>query len=326
VAHTHPSDFAGATRIRRRLTTVLVITAILAVVEVVGGIVTGSLTLLADAGHMLSDVGALGLALFAAWMVARPSPPRRTFGAQRAEILAALVNGVLLGLVMVSVVREAFVRLRHPAPPDVGPMFAIGMLGLLGNLAGLWILRPVGHGHSHANLNIRSAYLEVAADLLASVAVLVAAGLTHFAGWTHADPVLSLGIALFIAPRIVHLLREAVDVLMENAPRGLDVDAVRGAIADVTGVVTVHDLHVWAITPSRVCLSAHVVGREGADRDGLLAAINGTLRDGFGIVHTTLQVEGAAAGDLLAGCDPCEPAAPSASEAPTGASRRRDML
>jgi cobalt-zinc-cadmium efflux system protein len=283
---------------------VLVITATLMVVEFIGGLMSGSLTLLADAGHMLSDVGALGLALFAAWMADRPSPPRRTFGAERAEILAAFVNAVLLSVVMVSVVREAIVRLRAPVPPDIGPMFAIGALGLLGNVAGLWILRGVGHG----NLNMRAAYLEVVADLLASIAVLAAAALTHFGGWVHADPVLSLGLALFIAPRIVHLLREAIDILMENAPRGLDVEAVRSAIANVPDVIAVHDLHIWAITPSRVCLSAHVVGRDGADRDSLLGAISRTLRDGFGIGHTTLQVEGdSAAADLVPGCDACEP-------------------
>jgi cobalt-zinc-cadmium efflux system protein len=271
---------------------------------------------------MLSDVGALGLALFAAWMADRPSPPRRTFGAQRAEILAAFVNAVLLALVMLSIVREAIVRLRSPAPLDVGTMFAIGVLGLAGNVAGLWILR----GPSHGNLNVRSAYLEVAADLLASIAVLVAAALTRFAGWAHADPVLSLGLALFIAPRIVHLLREAIDVLMENAPRGLDVDAVRAAIGAVPGIVAVHDLHVWAITPSRICLSAHVVGHEGADRDGLLAAINRTLRQEFEILHTTLQVEGdAAAAGLLDGCEGCEPPARAAAAAgPASTPRRED--
>ena len=289
---------------RRRLTAVLVITATLAVVEVIGGFVTGSLALLADAGHMLSDVGALGLALFAAWMVSRPSPPRRTFGAQRAEILAALVNAVLLSVVMLSIVREAIQRLGNPVAPDVGPMAAIGALGLLGNVAGLWILRDASHG----NLNVRAAYLEVGADMLASVAVLAAAALTHFAGWALADPVLSLALAVFIAPRIIHLLREAVDVLMENAPRGLDVDAVRAAIAAVPGILAVHDLHVWAITPSRVCLSAHVIGRDGSDRDALLAAINRTLRETFAIEHTTLQVEGdTAAGALLDGCEGCEP-------------------
>jgi cobalt-zinc-cadmium efflux system protein len=238
-------------------------------------------------------------------MASRPSPPRRTFGAQRAEILAALLNAVLLSVVMLSIAREAIVRLGNPVAPDVGPMFAIGVLGLLGNVAGLWILRDASHG----NLNVRAAYLEVGADLLASFAVLAAAALTHYLGWTRADPVLSLGLALFIAPRIFHLLREAVDVLMENAPRGLDVEAVRAAIAAVPGIVAVHDLHVWAITPSRICLSAHVIGRDGSDRDALLAAINAKLRDAFGIEHTTLQVEGhtAAAGALLEGCEGCEP-------------------
>ena len=253
---------------------------------------------------MLSDVGGLGMALFAAWVGERPASPRRTFGSQRAEILAALANAVLLGLVMVSVVRGALLRLQHPALPDVGPMFVLGVLGLLGNVAGILLLRP----HAHASLNLRGAYLEVGADLLASLGVLAAATLTYFLRWEHADPLLSLALAAFIAPRIAHLLRDATDVLMETAPRGLDVDAVREAIGGVSGVLAVHDLHVWAITPSRVCLSAHLVGRSNADRDGLVAIVNGVLQERFGIGHTTLQVEdpGADATARPGGCDPCD--------------------
>ncbi len=183
--HAH-SRQAALPNARRRLTIVLVIAATLAVAELVGGLATGSLTLLADAGHMLSDVGGLGMALFAAWFAERPASPRRTFGSQRAEILAALANAVLLGLVMVSVVRGALLRLQHPAPPDVGPMFVLGVLGLLGNVAGILLLRP----YAHAGLNLRGAYLEVGADLLASLGVLAAAALTHFLDWQRADPLL----------------------------------------------------------------------------------------------------------------------------------------
>jgi cobalt-zinc-cadmium efflux system protein len=305
VSHDHAhGDQAALPSARRRLTIVLVIAAVLAVAELAGGLATGSLTLLADAGHMMSDVGGLGMALFAAWVAERPASPRRTFGSQRAEILAAMANAVLLALVMVSVVRGAVLRFEHPAPPDVGPMFVLGTLGLLANIGGILLLRP----HAHTSLNLRGAYLEVGADLLASLGVLAAASLTYFMGWKHADPVLSLALAAFIAPRIAHLLRDATDVLMETAPRGLDVDAVRDAIGAVSGVVAVHDLHVWAITPRRVCLSAHLVGRTNADRDGLVAMVNGVLHERFGIGHTTLQVEGPGA-DATArpgGCDPCD--------------------
>jgi len=316
--HSHAATSAAGPVMRRRLAVVLAVTAALAVAEFAGGLWSGSLTLLADAGHMASDCAALGLALFAAWVAERPAPPRQTFGAQRAEILAAVANAVLLAVVMIAVIHEAIGRLRTPAPPDAGPMFVLGALGLAANLVSIRVL----HGHAHTNLNMRGAYLEVAADLLASVGVLAAAVLTRYFGWVHADPVISLGLAAFILPRIAHLLRDATDVLMETAPRDLDLEAVRGAICRTAGVLAVHDLHVWAITPSRICLSAHVVGREESDRDALLSAINRALREGFGIGHTTLQVEGAVAvegEDFKAGCGACDspPAGPE-----TGSSAR----
>jgi cobalt-zinc-cadmium efflux system protein len=252
-------------------------------------------------------------------MAERPASPRRTFGSQRAEILAAVANAVLLAVVMVSVIREAILRFGDPQPPASGPMFVLGALGLAGNIAGIWLL----HGHAAGNLNLRGAYLEVAADLLASIGVLAAAALTRFAGWAQADAVLSLALAIFILPRIAMLLRDATDVLMETAPRGLDVAAVRGAICGVTGVAAVHDLHVWAITPTQVCLSAHVVGGHGTDRDALISLINRTLRDRFAIGHTTLQVEGATAAgaDFADGCGSCDPPRPAAITSPSSSGR-----
>ena len=305
MAQVHGSAGEGA---KRRLTQVLGITLVLMGVETAGGLLTGSLTLLADAAHMLSDVAAVGLALFAIWFAARPSPPHRTYGYYRAEILAALVNALLLAMVMVFVIREAIHRLREPEDIRVLPMFLIGLLGFLGNLASMRIL----HHHAGAHLTVRGAYLEVMADMLASVGVLLAAALTGLLGWRHADPVLSCGIALFIVPRIWHLLREATDVLMETAPRGMDMDAVRQAILDQDGVVAVHDLHVWTISSGRTMLSAHVVGRGGSDRDGLILGINRALRERFGLGHTTLQVEGEEAQPAYGGrrdevCDPCTP-------------------
>lgn len=303
-APAHAAPAGGAAQ--RRLAAVLAITLAVLAVEAVGGFLTGSLTLLADAGHMLSDAGAVGLALFAAWFAARPSPPRHTYGYQRAEILAALLNALLLALVSVFVVLEAVRRLREPRDIDVLPMFLIGCLGLAGNLAGMRLL----HHHAHANLNVRGAYLEVFADMLASLGVLAAAAATHFFGWRRADAAISLGIALFILPRIVLLLREATDVLLESAPRGMDVDAVRRAMESEDGVLAVHDLHVWTIASGRVCLSAHLVSRASADRDGLIRCVNRLLRQRFGVGHTTLQIEGEEAPDRTASdaCDPCDAA------------------
>lgn len=322
MAHDHAAAYAQASRggsMRRRLGAVLAVTAALGIAEAIGAWRSGSLALWADAGHMASDCAALALALFAAWVADRPAPARQTFGAQRAEILAAVANAVLLAVVMISVIHAALGRLRAPAPPDAGPMFLLGALGLAGNLFGVLLLR----GHGHTNLNMRGAYLEVGADLLASLGVLAAAALTRFAGWVHADPVVSLALAVFILPRIAYLLRDATEVLMETAPRDLDLDAVRDAICRTPGVVAVHDLHVWAITPSRVCLSAHVVGRDGSDRDGLLGDINHALRDEFGIGHTTLQVEGPGMqeeGDFHDSCGACDGPAALAATAPTAGS------
>ena len=257
-------------------------------VEAIGGILTGSLALLADAGHMLSDVGALGFALFAAWFSSRPSPQRHTFGYQRIEILAAQINVTMLALVLFFVAREAIERLRTPHEVNVLPMAFLGVVGLAGNVLSVRLL----HEDAHTNLNVRGAYLEVLADLLASVGVLVAAGLTHFFGWHRADPLISLGIAAFVVPRMGVLLREITDVLMETAPRGIDMEELRLAILEQPGAMAVHDLHVWAITPNRICLSAHVVGADGTDRDALILLLNGMLRERFGLEHTTLQIEG----------------------------------
>ena len=305
MAHAHGSSGRVP---QRRLAVVLGITVSLMSIEAVGSLLTGSLTLLADAGHMLADAAAVGLALFAVWFASRPSPPHRTYGYHRVEILAALVNALLLAMVVLFVVIEAIHRLREPAPIRVAPMFVIGCLGLLGNLAGMRIL----HDHSRGNLNVRGAYLEVMADMLASLGVLASAALTFFLGWRRADPVLSLGIALFILPRIAQLLRETTDVLMEAAPRGMDLEAVRQSILEQEGVVAVHDLHVWTISSGRTVLSAHLVGRDDVDRDRVILAVNRTLRERFGLAHTTLQVEGESQAEFSGqrseeACDPCAP-------------------
>ncbi len=291
---------------RKRLAIVFVLTCTVMCAELIGGLMSGSLVLLADAGHMFSDAAALGLALFAMWFASRPSPPHATYGYYRAEILAAVANAVLLGIVTFFIIREGLERLENPVPFETVPVLVIGGVGLVVNLIGVRLL----HAGAQSSLNVRGAYLEVLADLLGSAGVIVAALLAMLFGWVRADAIVSLGIAAFIIPRIFMLMREATDVLMEAAPRNLSIDDVRSAILDQAGVRDVHDLHVWTITSGRVCLSAHVVTALDIDRDEVLARINAHLRERFGLDHTTLQVEGDGAsngpvGDVV--CDPCPP-------------------
>lgn len=299
------SHISAAAANRRRLGIVLALTCMVMLAELAGGLWSGSLVLLADAGHMFSDASALGLALFAIWYASRPSSPQRTYGHYRAEILAAVANAVLLGLVTFFVVREALGRLRTPPAVEPVPVLVLGCVGLVVNWIGVRLL----HAGARDSLNVRGAYLEVLADLLASGGVVVAALLQLGLGWRRADPVASLLIAAFIVPRIWLLMRDATDVLMEAAPRHLDMAGVRRTILEQQGVTDVHDLHVWTITAGRVCLSAHVVTLEGTDRDGVINGINRRLRQSFGLDHTTLQVEGRPL-RVGAGEEPCDPCPP----------------
>lgn len=258
------------------------------VAEVVGGLAANSLALLADAGHMLSDVGALGLSLFAIWMAARPSGPGQTFGYHRIEILAALANGATLIALSIWIVVAAVGRLQDP-PEVQGPlMLAVAAGGLVVNLVALGIL----HGGRDESLNVRGAWLHVMADALGSVQAIAAGALIWGLGWHWADAVASIAIAVLIVYSSWSLLQEAVSVLMESAPGHLDVDEVRDAILGVDGVCEVHDLHVWTITSGFVALSAHVVNvaEEGEPAD-LVPAVREELHHRFGIDHVTIQVE-----------------------------------
>ncbi len=243
---------------RKRLATTLVLAGGYMVAEFVGGLLTNSLALLADAGHMLSDVAALGLSLFALWFATRPATPHRSYGYYRAEILAALANGATLVAIAIAIVVEACGRLRQPPVVQGGLMMGIATGGLLVNLAGLWVLHA-GKGES---LNVRGAWLHVLTDALGSVGAIVAGLLIWARGWNWADPAMSVLIALLVVYSSWSLLQESVSVLMEWAPRGLDVDAVRDAMRAVPGVVAVHDLHIWTITSGMVSLSAHVEAAE----------------------------------------------------------------
>jgi cobalt-zinc-cadmium efflux system protein len=254
--------------------------------EFIGGWWTGSLALLADAGHMLSDVAALALSFFAIWLADRPSPAHRTFGYYRAEILAALANGIVLAVISVFVVVEALKRLGTPADVLGGPMLAIAIGGLAVNLVGLSIL----HAGKEENLNVRGAWLHVLTDALGSVAAIFAGVLIYWRQWHWADPVASVLIAALVLYSAWRLIEEAVSVLMESAPRGLDVAAIHAALLNRPGVVSVHDLHVWTITSGLPALSVHVVTDQTA-YETILGDARATLHREFGIDHVTVQVE-----------------------------------
>jgi cobalt-zinc-cadmium efflux system protein len=266
---------------------VLVLTGTFVVVEVVGALWTGSLALAADAGHMLTDLGGLALALFATWIAARPPTPAKTFGYYRVEILAAVVNALILLAVAGVILMEAYRRILAPPAILGGPMLAIATLGLGVNLLSAWLLRA-GAAES---LNVRAAYLEVLADALASVGVLIAALVVMLSGWTLVDPLASAAIAVFIVPRTWRLLTQAVNILLEGTPAHLEVGEIGAAMTRVAGVRRIHDLHVWTLTSGRDAMSAHVVVDDLAESARLLEELHAVLHARFGIDHTTIQLE-----------------------------------
>ena len=283
-------------RSRGRLGVALGLALLVLVLEVVGGLLSGSVALLADAAHVGGDAAGVGLALFAATMAGRPPTPRRTFGWQRLEVLAAAVNAAVLlavtGWVLVAAVR----RLGSPGEVETGTMLVVAAIGLVANAASLLVLS----GADRDNLNVRGAYLEVLADLVGSVAVVGAAVVIALTGFDPADAVVAIAIAVAVVPRALHLLREAVDVLLEATPKGVDLEHVRMHLLAEEGVLDVHDLHAWTITSGLPVLSAHVV----VD-DGVLALGNGRvldrlgecLRGHFDVEHSTLQLEPAGHAD-----------------------------
>ncbi|WP_456565260.1 cation diffusion facilitator family transporter [Blastococcus sp. SYSU D00695] len=291
-AHGHVHGTAAGGQ-RRRLAVVLGLTLAVLLAEVVGAVVSGSLALLADAGHMATDALGIGLALGAVSLAQRPPRGRRTFGWQRVEILAAVANGLLLLAVGGYVLVQAVRRVGDPPEVHAGVMLLAAGAGLLVNLLGLALLHR-GRGES---LNVRGAYLEVLSDALGSVAVLVAGGVIALTGWTPADTVASVLIGCLVLPRAWSLLREALDVLLEAAPRGVDLEAVRAHILGVEGVVAVHDLHAWTITSGLPVLSAHVVvtdeALDGGHGGRVLDALCACLGDCFDVAHCTFQLEAA---------------------------------
>ena len=278
---------------QRRLAAVLALTLIFLIVEVLGGLLTGSLALLADAGHMLTDAAGLAMALLAAKFAGRPPTPERTYGYHRAEILAALANAQVLIGVSLYILYQAYGRLRNPPPVASLPMLAIAATGLVVNLIGAWILQ----GGSGENLNVRGAYLEVVSDLLSSGGVVLAGLVMWRTGWYWPDPLVSAAIGLFILPRTWSLVREAVGVLLEGTPSHIDVAALRREMESVPGVARVHDLHVWTITSGMHALSAHAVLVDGAAHDQVREELRRCVA-GFKIDHVTLQIERAGCGDV----------------------------
>jgi cobalt-zinc-cadmium efflux system protein len=287
--HSHGHSHAHASAANsRRLAVVLGLVLAYMVAEVVGGLYTNSLALLADAGHMLSDAGALALSLFALWIARRPATPTHTYGFYRTEILAALVNGATLVAISIYIFAEAARRIGSPPEVEGGWMMVIAAGGLAVNLLSLWMLSA---GRAE-NLNVRGAWLHVLTDTLGSVGTLAAGILILLYGWWWADPVASVAIGLLVLYSSWALLRETVAVLMEGAPGDIDVDQVRNALHSVPGVTSAHDLHVWTITSGMVALSAHVIAADDAREGGaLLDRIRHLLHDRFGIDHITVQIE-----------------------------------
>lgn len=277
---------------RRLLAVSLGITSVVFLVQVVGAILTGSLALLADAAHMLTDAAALVIALIASAVAARPADDRRTYGYQRAEVLGAMVNGVVLIGLSVGITVEAVARLVRPETPEVagGWMLAVAIIGLVANAVAAWILR---HAQRHS-MNVRGAYLEVLGDMIGSAAVIAAAVVILLTGWTRADAVASLLIAAFIVPRAIGLLREVLSVLSESAPRGTAVADIRTHLLGAPGVRDVHDVHVWQLTRGAPVFTAHVVVDQEVLEHGsgvLLTRLQGCLAEHFDVAHSTFQLE-----------------------------------
>jgi cobalt-zinc-cadmium efflux system protein len=290
--HAHEHRLEGD---RRALAGALALIAAFTVVEVVVGYLADSLALLADAGHMLGDVGSLALALFAAWLGARPATPERTFGYRRAEILAALANGVALVLISIWIVVEAVGRLRNPVEPLGGWVLAVGVVGLALNLGAASVLRRRGS----ESLNVQGALRHVLADALGSVGVIVSGAIVLLTGWSYADPLVALGIAGLVLASSWTILRDSVGILLESTPRGLDAEEIGRTMVEVDGVREVHDLHVWTITSGFASLSAHVLVSPDADCHAKRRELERVLEERFDLTHTTLQVDHAGNGEAI---------------------------
>ncbi len=286
-AHPHSHRFQSS---RWRLTLAFATQAAFFIVELVGGILTNSLALLADAGHMLSDVGALGLSLLALYFTLKPPTAKKTFGYHRLEILAALINGLALWAMAVYIFYEGYRRFLQPPEISVVPVIIIASLGLLVNLFGVVILYPArAHG-----LNLRSAFLHLVADSLGSIAVIIAGVAIFFKGWYWLDPVAGAAIAVLIIIGSWQLVFEAADILLESTPKDIDLEEVENALYEHPGVRQIHDLHIWTIASGLHALSVHIAVDDDQNRDCITLELEELLLHRFGIEHTTVQLEGPA--------------------------------
>ncbi len=283
---TRQHDHTG--RSRSHLAVALAITISFFVVELVGGYITNSLALAADAWHMLNDSVALAFALFAAWIAERPSDLRKTFGYHRMEILAAFLNGIFLWAVVILIIFSAIQRLQTPTTVASQEMLLIAVIGLAANGLSAGVLSR----SKSDSLNVKGAFLHVVSDTLSSVAVIVAGLIMFFTGWYQADPIFSILVAILISYGAYKLIRESINVLLEGVPHDIDMTTVERKIMEQKGVKGVHDLHVWCITPTKTCaLSCHIVVEENVDRRKLTADLITMLDIEFGINHTTIQLE-----------------------------------
>lgn len=293
--HSHEHGLGGHTtaagKHRGRLILALTITLSVVLVQLIGALISGSLSLLADSGHMLTDATGVAIALIASSIAALPATSKRTFGYLRVEVLAALVNGVVLGIIAVVIFVEAIRRFGSEVDIATTPMIVAAVIGAVANLASLLVLR----GGQKESLNVRGAYLEVLGDLLGSIAVIVAGVIIIFTGWNWVDQVASMLIAVIIVPRAYSLLRDVVNVLLEASPKGFDVEKARAHMLTVPGVIEVHDLHAWTITSGVPAFSAHVTVTDETwseqEYHALLDELKACLRVHFGTDHTTLQIE-----------------------------------
>lgn len=276
-----------ANRHRSRLGWALGLTLTYMSAEVVGGLLTGSLALLADAAHMLTDAGGLALALFAIRFAQRPATPQKTYGYLRVEILSALLNAVVLLLLTVCILYEAYQRFLSPPEILSGPMLAVACIGLIVNLISMRLLA----GGASQSLNVKAAYFEVLGDMLGSLGVIVAALIVMWTGWTLADPLIGAAIGLFIVPRTWRLLREAVHILIEGVPAEVDLQLLEQSLRQIPGVTAVHELHVWTITSGLDSMSGHLVVDNMAEAPRVIRAARQTMRDRFGLDHVTVQIE-----------------------------------
>jgi cobalt-zinc-cadmium efflux system protein len=269
------------------LTVIITMTLAFMVLEVIGGVISNSLALIADAAHMLTDVAALGLSLFVIWFSRRPARPEKTYGYLRVEILAALINGITLVVIAFAIFWQAYKRMQTPEDVEGGLMMGVAFAGLIVNIIAARML----HSSAHDNLNLRGAYLHIMGDLVGSVGAILAALMILSTGWTLADPIISFVVGFLILFSSWKLVRESVDILLESTPAHIDLTELRDAIDDIDGVDNVHDLHVWTVTSGYLAMSGHAVVRSIDQSQTILREIHQRMHDRFGIHHVTVQLE-----------------------------------